>query len=132
MKGNPVRWFEIYVQDIARARKFYEGVLQVKLEKLDTPESMKDPQAPKMELWAFPMFKDKVGSGGALVQMEGVRSGGNSTIIYFACDDCSIEASRVAGAGGKIEKEKFSIGQYGYIAFAYDTEGNMFGLHSME
>jgi len=25
-----------------------------------------------------------------------------------------------------------SIGQYGFIALAVDTEGNMFGLHSME
>ena len=28
MKPNPVVWFEIYVQDMARARKFYETVLQ--------------------------------------------------------------------------------------------------------
>lgn len=27
---------------------------------------------------------------------------------------------------------KFSIGQYGYIALATDTEGNMIGLHSMK
>jgi predicted enzyme related to lactoylglutathione lyase len=34
-------------------------------------------------------------------------------------------------AGGRIMKEKFSIGEYGAIALAYDTEGNLFGLHSM-
>ena len=28
MKANPVGWFEIYVQDIARAQKFYEAVFQ--------------------------------------------------------------------------------------------------------
>jgi hypothetical protein len=27
-------------------------------------------------------------------------------------------------------KEKFSIGQYGFIALIFDTEGNMVGLHS--
>ena len=27
MKHNPVGWFEIYVQDMPRARKFYESVL---------------------------------------------------------------------------------------------------------
>jgi len=32
MANNPVVWFEIYVQDMARAKKFYEAVLQVKLE----------------------------------------------------------------------------------------------------
>ena len=26
---------------------------------------------------------------------------------------------------------EFTIGQYGFIALASDTEGNMFGLHSL-
>ncbi len=34
MANNPVNWFEIYVQDINRAKRFYEAVLQVKLESL--------------------------------------------------------------------------------------------------
>jgi len=115
-----------------RAVKFYEEVLQLKLQKLDTPESMAQPNAPKFEIWAFPMEGDKVGCGGALVHMEGFSSGRNSTLVYFASNDCSIESSRVVKAGGRIEKNKFSIGQYGFIALAYDTEGNMFGIHSME
>ena len=32
MTKNPVAWFEIYVTDMARARKFYEAVLGVQLE----------------------------------------------------------------------------------------------------
>jgi len=31
-----------------------------------------------------------------------------------------------------MNREKTSIGQYGYIALAYDTEGNVFGLHSRQ
>jgi predicted enzyme related to lactoylglutathione lyase len=27
MKTNPVGWFEIYIQDMDRAKKFYESVL---------------------------------------------------------------------------------------------------------
>ena len=123
MQGNPVRWFEIYVQDMDRARKFYEAVFQLKLEKLDTPE---------LEIWAFPMTKEEMGTSGALVKMEGFPSGGNSTLVYFKSDDCSVESGRVAKFGGRIQREKMSIGQYGFIALAYDTEGNMFGLHSMQ
>ena len=48
------------------------------------------------------------------------------------CEDCKVEAGRVTKSGGKIEKKKFSIGEYGYISLAYDTEGNMIGLHSMK
>jgi predicted enzyme related to lactoylglutathione lyase len=106
-----------------RAKAFYESVFQVKLEKLDTPE---------IEIWAWPSAKDKYGAGGALVKMEGFSSGRNSTIVYFHCANCSVEAARILKQGGRIEKEKFSIGQYGFIALGYDTERNMIGLHSME
>ena len=122
MAQNPVRWFEIYVQDINRAKKFYESVFNVKLERLDTPD---------IEIWSFPWQEDQMGTAGALVKMKGVESGGNSTIVYFACDDCAVEESRAEKFGGKIEKRKTSIGQYGYISLVYDTEGNIIGLHSM-
>jgi uncharacterized protein len=121
MAGNPVRWFEIYVQDMARARVFYEAVLGRKCEKLNSGD---------IEMWSFPMESGRPGVGGALVRMPGVPSGGNSTLVYFGSDDCAIEASRVVGAGGRLHREKFSIGQYGYIVLAVDTEGNMFGVHS--
>lgn len=120
---NPVGWFEIYVDDMARAKGFYEAVLQVKLEKLPGPD---------VEMWSFPMEMDGAGAAGSLVYMPGFSAGGNSTLVYFSCDDCAAEESRVAGAGGKVEKEKFSIGDYGFISLVYDTEGNMFGLHSMK
>jgi len=120
---NPFRWVEIYVQDMARARKFYETVCKLKLEKLPSPEA---------ELWAFPMAPNAAGAAGALVKMEGMPSGGNSTIVYFATEDCAVEASRVVAAGGKIHRNKFSIGEHGFIALVLDTEGNVFGLHSMK
>jgi uncharacterized protein len=123
MQGNPVNWFEIYVQEMGRAKSFYESVFQVKLERLNNPA---------LEIWAFPMRMDKMGASGALVKMEGFPSGGNSTLVYFHSVDCSVEAARVVKFGGRIQREKMSIGQYGFIALAYDTEGNMFGLHSLE
>jgi predicted enzyme related to lactoylglutathione lyase len=79
---------------------------------------------------AFPMEMDRTGASGALAKMAGFPSGGNSTMVYFNCDDCAAEASRVIPSGGKILREKMSIGQHGFIAIAHDTEGNSFGLHS--
>ncbi len=125
MANNPVAWFEIYVQEMNRAKKFYESVFAVSLEKLESP-------IPGMELWSFPMQENGAGATGALVKMEGVPSGGNSTLVYFSCADCSVEAKKAAASGGQIFKEKFPIGQYGFIALVTDTEGNMIGLHSME
>ncbi|WP_301100742.1 VOC family protein [Propionivibrio sp.] len=125
MIDNPVRWFEIYVQDMARAKSFYESVFQVKLEKLNTPDA-------EIEMWAFPMQMGRMGITGSLVKMNGVPSGGNSTLVYFACEDCAVEAARIAQFGGRVERAKFSIGEYGFIALTLDSEGNMIGLHSMQ
>ncbi|HJV34981.1 VOC family protein [Geomonas sp.] len=120
---NPAGWFEIYVQDMERAKKFYEAVFQVTLQRLEPPA--------ELEMWSFPSDRTAYGAGGALVKMSGVSSGGNSTLVYFSCDDCAVEQERVAGAGGKVQKPKFSIGQYGFISIVLDSEGNMIGLHSM-
>ncbi|OWY60907.1 lactoylglutathione lyase [cyanobacterium TDX16] len=120
MKSNPIVWCEIYVQDMDRAKSFYESVFQMKLEKLESPG---------MDMWAFPMAMDKVGASGALVKMEGVKSGGSGTIPYFHCDEVAIELERVVAAGGQIQQPKTSISQYGFMALIVDTEGNMIGLH---
>jgi predicted enzyme related to lactoylglutathione lyase len=71
------------------------------------------------------------GASGALASVEGMPSGANSTLVYFTCADCADELSRVVRAGGKVMKEKFSIGEYGFVALAFDTEGNLIGLHSL-
>ncbi len=121
--ANPVGWFEIYVQNLRRAKKFYESVFHVKLKRLNIPT---------IEIWSFPSELNRWGAGGAIIKMDGYRSGGNSTIVYFSCDNCSTVERRVVKFGGSIEKKKFSIGEYGFISFVVDTEGNMFGLHSLK
>ncbi|HZQ60514.1 MAG TPA: VOC family protein [Casimicrobiaceae bacterium] len=121
--NNPVNWFEIYVQDMSRAKRFYQQVLGVELSKLEAGD---------LDMWAFPMQRGGPGASGSLVRMAGVPSGGNSIIVYFSCADCAVEAGRVKQAGGSVHREKMSIGPYGFIALAVDTEGNMFGLHSMQ
>lgn len=126
--ANSVNWFEIYVQDMARARAFYETVLGIRLETLKVPE---DPGGPGLEMLAFPGDMERYGANGALCRMPGVPSGPGGTLVYFACDDCAVEGARVADAGGRIQRDKMSIGEYGFIVLAFDTEGNMFGLHSM-
>ena len=99
---NPVGWFEIYVQDMERAKTFYQKTLEAG------------------------------GAAGALVKMEGKDSGVGGTLIYFSCEDCAVEAARAAENGGKIQKEKISIGEYGFIVLVSDSEGNLIGLHSMK
>jgi predicted enzyme related to lactoylglutathione lyase len=120
---NPVGWFEIYVDDLDRAKAFYETVLGLPLSRLESSG---------LEMWAFPMESQAAGAGGALVKMPGVPVGGGSVLIYFSCDDCAVPAARVEKAGGQLQKPKTAIGEYGHIALVVDTEGNMVGLHSMQ
>jgi uncharacterized protein len=127
MNHNSVGWFEIYVQDIARAKAFYEGVFQQQLEQLGSEEIDAE-----LEMWGFPMNMEGTGTSGALVKMSGFPSAGNSTLVYFNCEDCAVEEARVEACGGRIQKPKMSIGQYGFITLAFDTEGNLIGLHSMK
>jgi predicted enzyme related to lactoylglutathione lyase len=108
---------------MARARAFYESVFQLSLQDLGSPD---------MDMWSFPMNMESTGASGALVRMEGMPSGGNSTLVYFSCADCALEAARAVAAGGQLQREKMAIGEHGFIALAQDTEGNMFGLHSMQ
>ena len=122
---NPVGWFEIYVKDMDRARLFYEPVFNIRLETSDSP-------VPGIEMLSFPMVMALNGASGALVKMADFSPAGNSILVYFSCKDCALEAARIVPAGGKIEHEKMVIGEYGFIVLAYDSEGNMFGLHSLK
>jgi predicted enzyme related to lactoylglutathione lyase len=124
---NPVGWFEIYVQDMKRAKAFYKEVFGSEFTDLTNPG-----QPPGMEMWAFPTYQNAMGITGALVKMPGLDAGKNSVIVYFICADCAVEAAKVEKAGGRIDRLKFSIGQYGHIALVRDTEGNTIGLHSMQ
>lgn len=125
MKTNAVGWFEIYVDDMKRAKLFYEKVFNRQLQTLNTP-------VPGIEMVSFQGDMTSYGAPGALVKMPGFPIGKNSVLIYFTCADCKIEEARVVEFGGKVEKTKFSIGEYGFISLVYDTEGNMFGLHSLK
>jgi predicted enzyme related to lactoylglutathione lyase len=124
---NPVCWFEIYVNDMTRAKKFYSTVLGCELR--DAP--MADGLG---EMSFFPGAGELPNASGALVKMEGVKMEGAatvSTIVYFQCTDCAVEEARVEAAGGIVHKSKFSLGEFGYCAICLDTEGNTFGLYSM-
>ena len=44
MAGNAFTWVEIYVQDLERAKAFYEAVFGFQLEKLES----------QIPMWAFP------------------------------------------------------------------------------
>lgn len=123
---NPFTWVEIYVDDMSRAQKFYETILNIQLSELPMPGGMDD-----MQMLSFPWVEGDGNISGALVKTSAVKPGAGGTLVYLACDDCSVEESRVEKAGGKVLQGKMSIGDYGFCSVILDTEGNTIGLHSM-
>lgn len=124
--NNPFTWVEIYVDDMDRAQKFYESVLEIQMSKLPMPDGMGE-----MQMLSFPYAEGASNISGALVKMQDFKPGAGGTLVYLACDDCAEEESRVEKAGGKVLQPKMSIGDYGFCSTILDTEGNTIGLHSM-
>lgn len=131
---NPFGWTEIYVEDMARAQKFYETVLGLKMEAAPMPEGMDAEEGSDeyFEMIFFPGDMDAPGIGGSLVKSAMFKPGAGGTLNYFSCEDCAVEIARVTAAGGKVLNEKMSIGQYGFCGICNDTEGNVVGFHSMK
>ena len=114
-------WFDIPVQNIDRAMKFYSKVLGVEIQKMEG--------APKK----YAMFPFSPGSvSGGLVEDKDMVTDRGPLLYLNGGDDLSIPLKRVADAGGKVLQEKTSIGQHGFMAIFKDTEGNRVALHSMK
>jgi uncharacterized protein len=97
MEQHAVRWFEIYAQEILRARQVYEGVFGCSLTRLDAGD---------IEMWAFRSHPKATGTSGALVQVEGFKPGPEGTLVCFACENCAVEESRVTAFGGRVHRPK--------------------------
>jgi predicted enzyme related to lactoylglutathione lyase len=124
-KLNAIGWFDVYVSEMERAVTFYENVLQTKLEPIGDPTG-------ETLMMAFPTDMGTYGAGGALVKSNHAQPGIGGTLVYFSVEDCSIQAARVASAGGRVIRPKFSIGEFGWVSICQDTEGNLLGLSSMK
>ncbi|XOV90858.1 MAG: VOC family protein [Bacteroidota bacterium] len=123
LNGNTINWLEIPVEDIARAKTFYEQVFEITMIDLDIGDGT------KMAL--FPNNQDKV--SGALVENHDFYfPGEQGPLIYLnANPDLQKFLDQVEKAGGQILIQKRMITEdYGYMAIIRDTEGNRVALHS--
>lgn len=122
---NPFTWIEIYVEDMTRAQKFYETVLQIEMIPMQAPGELGD-----LEMLSFPWAQGEINISGALCKTSEMNPGAGGTLVYFTCEDCAVETARVEKAGGKVLQDKFPIGEHGFCSVVMDTEGNTIGFHS--
>lgn len=120
---NSLNWFEIPVNDFARAKKFYETLYGSEIMEMPFPDG---------QYGMLPCDMQN-GVGGGIVKGNGFVPSDKGTIVYLnGGDDLSTPLSKVEGAGGKIIFGKTSIGENGFMAHIIDTEGNRVALHSMK
>lgn len=122
IKTDAVNWFELYVSDFNRAKKFYEATLKT---------TLAENEMEGCRMGIFP-FDEKNGIGGAITRMNGMSPGAGGTIVYLNVEgDLDGVLQRTSANGGEVIKSRLAIGPHGFIGVIKDTEGNVVGLHSM-
>ena len=117
-----VGWFEIPVNDMARAKKFYETVFKVEIKEVDFGG---------LSMGWFPESKNDNCASGTLIKQDSYIPSKEGTLVYFVSDDVQNQLDRVEDAGGKIYQPKTKISdEHGFMGVFIDSEGNRIALHS--
>jgi len=122
-KANCLNWFEIPVEDLQRAKQFYERIFAIGM----LAETING-----MQMAFFPSEHGNGKVGGALVKSELHKSNTEGVLVYLnANPDLSDVLQRIEEEGGIILMYKTKIGaEAGFMAMFLDTEGNRIALHS--
>ena len=116
MAHGQMSHLEIPADDVARARKFYEGVFGWETSEME--------QYPDYFLFSFGNIER---AGGAI----GVRnqSTGSQLRLYISVDSIDATLPKVTANGGTIVEPKTEIQGQGWYAVIDDTEGNQLGIY---
>jgi uncharacterized protein len=121
--ADQVVWFDMPVQDLDRAIRFYGAVLGAPPQKQEFPGFT----------FAILAGAEESDVSGCLTPMKGdadppPRKG---VLLYFNCQGRLDEAIAVVEPnGGHVLEQKHQIGPYGFRAVVLDSEGNRIALHS--
>ncbi|WP_284463268.1 VOC family protein [Chryseobacterium sp.] len=118
---NPVVYFEIPVNDLERAEKFYSAVFNFSFDKEIIDH---------YEMALFPFEEKNSGITGALAKGDVYKPSKNGVIIYFKTENIEVTLNQVIQHGGKILYPKKIDEKYGFaVAEFEDSEGNRIALH---
>ncbi|TAL41847.1 MAG: VOC family protein [Chitinophagaceae bacterium] len=123
INDNCLNWFEIPVEDLQRAKYFYQKIFSVEMSE-DTMMGMR--------MAFFPSEHGNGKVGGALVKSEMHKPNTEGVLVYLnANPDVSVVLEKIEEEGGIILMSKTLLTpEAGYIAMFLDPEGNRIALHS--
>lgn len=116
---NPVVHFEIPVEDMDRAVRFYEAVFGYRLRR-ETVDGY--------AMAFFPRTDGGAGASGALAQGDVYKPAKAGPVLYFNVADIDATLARATAQGATILYPKKDIGAAGYVAEIEDSEGNRIAL----
>ncbi|WP_270181249.1 VOC family protein [Alkalihalobacillus sp. CinArs1] len=118
--------FEVHVDDMERAKKFYGEVFGWTFEDWS-------------EYAGMPYFgvvtgdSNELGINGALMQRQTPPPEVNSAMNGYACtmgsEDIDATEKIILANGGKVALAKYALPGMAWQAYYMDTEGNIFGVH---
>jgi uncharacterized protein len=113
-----VNHFEIYTENPEAVRPFYEGVFGWKFSKFE---------GGPLEYWLITTGEDKDPgiNGGMARPREGQSPGTINTVAVKSLDQT---IKQIELRGGKICVPKMPIPKVGWLAYAEDPAGNVFGI----
>lgn len=116
-------WFELPAADLERSIRFYETVLETRLNR----EAMGP-----MQMAVFPHVAPK--PTGAVVRAEGYVPNAHGPVVYLNLSvDLAKPLARVTKAGGQVLLGKTALpGGMGHYAQFLDSEGNRVGFFSVQ
>lgn len=119
---NKVVHFEIPIDNLDRAKKFYEENFGWKLQ--DVPD-LSYTMAVTTEVGEDWMPKEPGAINGGMLKRNNAVP-----VPSFAIDVQNIDEviEKIKASGGEIVKEKTSVGPMGFVAYFKDTEGNILSL----
>src|SRR5262249_28238099 len=113
--------FEIPVNDLERAIKFYEFVFDCTLIQTSIHGN---------EMASFPFDKDAPYITGALAKGPSYVPSKHGTRIYFSVSNIDQTLAKVQSLGSKILFAKTSVGKNSWVAEFEDCEGNCIALYT--
>lgn len=118
--------FEIHVDDMERAKKFYGEVFEWTFEDWSSYAGMP-------YFGAVTGDANEPGINGALMQRHGASPEPGQTMNGFACtmgvEDYDSTEAKILNLGGKLALPKFALPGMAWQGYYIDTEGNIFGIH---